>query len=159
MRRWNKTYENREILNEMDNFYENLFASQNVDFGLMSRFFDDVHVTKNISKKQKLFMDEKPEPYEMKIVIEAIEINKSPSIDGIPVKCYKVIWNSIEQLFANIVQESWDDNGLTTSTNTAILTLIHKGDDHVNLKNYRPISITNCDCKIIAFVFGIVPKT
>ena len=149
-----KTSETREILSEMGNFYENLYASQNMDSELMSTFLDDVHITSKLSEEQKLFMDRKPEPDEMKKVIEAMKINKSPGIDGIPVEFYKVFWNSIEKLFSNMVQESWENNALTTSMNTGILTLIHKGGDHENLKNYRPISLTNCDYKIIAFVFA-----
>ena len=61
-----RTSENREVLNEMGNFYENLYASQNVDSELMSTYLDDVHVTNKLSEKQKLYMDRKPEPYEMK---------------------------------------------------------------------------------------------
>ena len=53
-----------------------------------------------------------------------------------------------------MIEECWLSGQFPVSMNTGMLTLIHKADDHDNLKNFRPISLTNCDYKIIAFVFA-----
>jgi hypothetical protein len=54
----------------------------------------------------------------------------------------------------DMVHESWQNETFPLSTRTSVLTLIHKGDERDNIKNYCPISLTNRDYKIIAFVFA-----
>ena len=47
------------------------------------------------------------------------------------------------------------ENGqMTFSQRTAVISLLHKKGDETSLKNYRPISLTNTDYKIIAFIFA-----
>ena len=43
---------------------------------------------------------------------------------------------------------------MTFSQRTAVISLLHKKGDETSLKNYRPISLTNTDYKIIAFIFA-----
>ena len=43
---------------------------------------------------------------------------------------------------------------LPVTTKTSVLSLLHKSNNRKLLPNYRPLSLTNCDYKIIAFVFA-----
>lgn len=43
---------------------------------------------------------------------------------------------------------------MTFSQRLAVLSLIHKKGERSQLTNYRPISLTNTDYKIIAFIFA-----
>ena len=43
---------------------------------------------------------------------------------------------------------------LTNSQRKAVTTMIFKNGDRKQLKNYRPISLTNADYKILAFVLA-----
>ena len=54
----------------------------------------------------------------------------------------------------SMISESWENGSFPTSFNTGIISLIHKSDQKDDLKNYRPITLTNCDYKILAFVFA-----
>ena len=48
----------------------------------------------------------------------------------------------------------YHDGKLTASQKMAVLSLIHKKDDKDNITNYRPISLTNVDYRILAFVLA-----
>ena len=41
----------------------------------------------------------------------------------------------------------------SSSTCTSVLSGLHNAENHTRLLNYRPLSLTNCDYKIAAFVF------
>ena len=82
--------------------------------------------------------------------IQHMKLNKSPGIDGITPEFYKEYWQLIKKPFMEMIQETYDEEEMPSTMKQSILTLIYKkGDKHL-LKNYRPISLTNYDYKIIA---------
>ena len=50
-----------------------------------------------------------------------------------------------------MIKEIFRNGEMSFSQRLAIISLIHKKDETHFLKNYRPISLTNKDYKIIAF--------
>ena len=75
--------------------------------------------------------------------------NKSPGLDGLTGEFYKYFWDSISELFYDALIEIFQKGELSFSQRLSVLTLIHKKDDKKLLKNYRPLSLTNTDYKII----------
>ena len=53
-----------------------------------------------------------------------------------------------------MITKSFKKGILPSSIRKSVITLIFKSGDHALLKNYRPISLTNCDYKIIAFTLA-----
>ena len=76
-------------------------------------------------------------------------------MDGIPIEFYKKFWEIIEPLYVNMIFEAKQLGQLPFSTKTSVLSVIHKSDTKQILDNYRPLSLSNYDYKIIAFVFGL----
>ena len=91
---------------------------------------------------------------ECKEAVFDMKANKSPGIDGLTGEFYKHFWNSISTLFYDALGEIFQSGELSFSQRLSVLTLIHKKDDRKDLKNYRPLSLTNTDYKIIAFIFA-----
>lgn len=80
-----------------------------------------------------------------------MECNKTPGSDGLPAEFYKVFWNDISDLFLNSINYAYRIGQLSVTQRRGIIKLIPKKDAELNLiKNWRPISLLNCDYKIAA---------
>ena len=86
--------------------------------------------------------------------MKKIKSNKSPGDDGIPIEFYKAFWNEIGSLLVDVYNESFENKILPFSMRKSIITLIHKREDRTNIENYRPISLTNTDYRILACVLA-----
>ena len=80
--------------------------------------------------------------------------NKSPGLDGISIEFYKKFWPLIGNLLVKVFNNSYENGILTESQRVSVFTLIFKKGDDSDLSNYRPISLTNVDYRIMAFVLA-----
>ena len=87
-------------------------------------------------------------------VIEQMALNKTPGDDGLPVEFYRTFWPNIKDLIMDAYAEAYCQWELPSSQKQAVFFLIYKKGDRAQLKNYRPISLSNTDYKILAFVLG-----
>ena len=53
-----------------------------------------------------------------------------------------------------MITETYAEGELPDSVRKAVVTLIFKKGDNMQLSNYRPISLTNMDYKVIAFILA-----
>ena len=82
--------------------------------------------------------------------------DSTPGLDGIPYSYYKIFSNELLPL----VLSSWEYSNVTgslpQSQSTSIISLIPKaGKDKHEIKNWRPISISSCDLKIITKAYSL----
>ena len=78
-----------------------------------------------------------------------MESNKSPGSDGLPAEFYKVFWNDINQYLLNALNCAFTKGLLSITQRRGLITLIPKKNKPTNLlKNWRPITLLNCDYKI-----------
>jgi hypothetical protein len=92
-----------------------------------------------------------------------MKLNKSPGLDGLTVEFYRVFWNKFKYTLTDVLNKGNDEQCLTYSESTSILTLLIKKGDHLNPDNYRPISLLNVDLKILSYVLtqrlkNLLPK-
>ena len=85
---------------------------------------------------------------------QKMKLNKSPGIDGLPVEFYLCFWKDIAAYVCDSFNEGFVHGSLSDSQNMAVLSLIFKKNNRCLLKNYRPISLTTCDYKILAFTLA-----
>ena len=79
---------------------------------------------------------------------------KSPGIDGLPNGFYQTFWEEFGPYFYKALNEIFKREELSYSQKLSVISLIHKKNEKDSLKNFRPISLTNVDYKIIALVFA-----
>ena len=74
---------------------------------------------------------------------------KSPGTDGLPSEFYKVFWEEIGESLTSALNFSFEIGQLPISQRRGIIKLIPKKDADPNLiKNWRPLTLLNCDYKI-----------
>ena len=72
--------------------------------------------------------------------------NKSPGLDGLPAEFYKVFWQDIHTYLINALNSGYKKGTLSISQRRGLISLLPKKNKILyQLKNWRPISLLNCD--------------
>ena len=64
-----------------------------------------------------------------------MKLNKSPGLDGLTVEFYRVFWNKFKYTLTDVLNKGNDEQCLTYSESTSILTLLIKKGDNLNPDN------------------------
>ena len=138
----------------MCKFYEHLYSSKSVKDDDIDNYLSSLNIDSVLSEKDKELCDAFPSLDECEDAVKNMKPNKSPALDGLTSEFYKCFWDDIKLMFYDALKSIYDNKEMSFSQRLAVITLIHKKGDKKLLKNYRPISLTNTDYKIIAFVFA-----
>ena len=144
----------KEILNETVKFYNNLYSRTNVNNRNIDSFFERVKPKVILNDHEKQFCDANITKEELSDIVHSLKQNKSPGLDGLTSEFYQTFWEELQCIFIRMIDESFKKGILPCSIKKAVITLIFKKGDRTLLKNYRPISLTNCDYKILTFVLA-----
>ena len=80
--------------------------------------------------------------------------NNSPGQDSITTEFNQVFWPTLGNLLVTVFNESHELGSLPESQRNSVMSLIFKKDDDEVIANYRPISLTNVDYRILAFTLA-----
>ena len=141
------------ILTECASFYKDLYTSENVDNLEIRTYLSKVNMPK-LENNLKNKLDSEITEKELLAAVEKLKHNKSPGLDGIVPEFYQTFWHILKEPFIEMITETFEKGEMCNSIKRAVLTLIFKKGDKCLLKNYRPISLTNYDYKIIAFILA-----
>ena len=81
--------------------------------------------------------------------VKKMKSNKSPGPDGIIIEFYKLYWEIIKDDLMNVYSASYLSQELSYSQYLALIVLLYKKGIRENIKNWRPISLSNTDIKIL----------
>ena len=93
------------------------------------------------------------------IVMNECDSNKSPGLDGLPYEFYKVTWEIIGQDFTEVLQVELANFQLIETDKHGATRLASKVDGVPAVSELRPITLLNCDYKILSkcFVKRVTP--
>ena len=81
--------------------------------------------------------------------LKEMDSNKTPGSDGLPAEFYKMFWNDIADFLLGSINYAYQTGQLSISQKRGIIKLIPKKDTEPYLvKNWRPVSLLNCDYKL-----------
>ena len=142
-----------DILKECLSFYKNLYTTKltgGQDPSINHFFFPeegDVH----LSKAEEISCEGPLTETECFSSLKQMADTKTPGTDSLPVEFYKIFWSDISDALIAALNFSYDINKLSITQRRGLIKLIPKKEtDLKNLKNWRPLSLLNCDYKIAA---------
>jgi hypothetical protein len=136
-----------EINDEINSFYKELYEKGDTLNTFADESFYELVSKVAVEKAERVIAPlSKEEIYEILLTCK----DSAPGPDGIPYSYYKHFWS----FFGDTIAQSWSDalqtGNLPDSHKHSILRLLPKaGKDTSKLTNWRPITLSNCDHKVI----------
>ena len=137
-------------------YYSDLYRERSLNVRDMEMFFDSVVPERQLSDEAREKCEGKFSNNECKLAITKMKKNKSPGLDGIiySIEFYEKFWPLIGNLLVEVFNNSYEDEILPDSQRVSVFTLVFKSGDECDLSNYHPISLTNVDYRIMAFLLA-----
>jgi hypothetical protein len=143
-----------EIQEKVVRFYKELY--ENYDKTNLNNFQDDTYFN-NLDSIAPDAAATVSGPIRLEELWETLRScsDSAPGPDGIPYSFYKVLWTTFGKLIIDAWQYSLETKTLTVSHKSSFLKLIPKADkDLARLTNWRPITLSNCDHKLITKTYA-----
>ena len=154
----------KEILDEVQNFYANLYANdQNPDScGRISTTQNKItkqeemlrKISKTVSLENRTNCDKPFNTKEIRQAISSLENNKSPGNDGLTAEFYKTFTTLLQEDLKELYEDISTIGRMPDSMRQAVITCVYKKGKTEDITNWRPISLLNYDYKILTKVLA-----
>ena len=91
---------------------------------------------------------------ELDQAVKQLNRNKTPGLDGLTCEFYQCFWPLLKNDFYQVLQECIEQKCLPLSIRRAVISLLPKKGDLLEISNWRPVSLLNTDYKILAKVLA-----
>ena len=83
--------------------------------------------------------------------LKEMNSGKSPGTDGLPAEFYQTFWKEISEPLLGALNHAFAIGQLSITQRRGIIKLIPKKSEELYyIRNWRPLTLLNCDCKIAA---------
>ena len=144
---------NEEIINEIVNYYSHLYKKEKHEIKHMESYICSQNI-KQLSSENKELCEGLLTVKECERAVFAMQKNKAPGSDGISIEFYQVFWSQIKTFLVDALNECYVTGLMSNTQRKGLITLLFKKGDSHDLKNWRPITLLNCDYKIMAAVLA-----
>lgn len=146
--------DNSGILSTVCDFYKKLYSSKNIKNSDIDEYVNKIKTPYQLQEHESSICDSDLTIEECFTSLSEMKKNKSPGHDGLPMEFYLTFWDDVKQLLLNSYKHSFENEKLPLSHRESLISLIHKKNDRSDLRNYRPISLSNVDYKILALTLA-----
>lgn len=108
------------------------------------------NVTQSLDEQQRDYLDAPLNTTDFSDALKSLSKKKAPGVDGLTLEFYLLFWEVLKKPLADMATASFQRGCLPRTTSTSVITLMSKGGNTHDIRNWRPISLTNVDYKIIA---------
>ena len=141
-----------EISKEQVSFYKKVFTKNEVFDETKAENFTQGLDIPQLEETQRETLDSELLESEILAALKALNNNSAPGLDGLTTRFIQFFWLKLNALVVQSIQQAFVKGEMSESQRRAVITIIHKGKalPRDELKNWRPISLTNTDYKILA---------
>ena len=144
-----------DVLHEQVNFYSALYAIPDEEENTMiekTRQFMNNEDFPKLDERESASCEGLMNETEIGNALRKMKNGSAPGNDGLTVEFYKFFWASLSTIITDSFNEAFSEGGLSFSQKQGTIILLHKGKDlcRGKLNNWRPITLTNSDYKILA---------
>ena len=115
--------EEKQILTEMNQFYEKLYRKRPVQI-------DDNYVRDcdypQPDEQERSNLNAPVELLELGLAVKSLKNNKAPGTNGIPIDFYKMFWKKLKLFFLELIKEIMQEGQFHLSARRGIITLLEK---------------------------------
>ena len=144
----------KDILHQICNFYSKLYSTNDPRPDHIESYLFNTKLFNKLSEQDFHLCEGPISKLEFELALSKIKGNKSPGLDGLSIEFYKCFWPDIGDLVVASFNEAFEQNKLSGNRNTSVVSLVFKKGEKTDLKNYRPISLTNTDYKLLAHILA-----
>lgn len=142
-----------EILKVEKAYFTKQYALNPLNVGALERGegTEFLQPVRGISDLDRQLLNREISIEELEWALKDMQNGKAPGSDGLPPEVYKKFWGLLGLHLLASLNQAEQVGVLSSEQRRGIITLIpKKGKDKRYLQNWRPISMLNCDYKIIA---------
>jgi hypothetical protein len=131
-------------------FYEKMLQKDILGYEGINEFLQGLP---QVSSDAVEIMESQIELEEVEEAIKSLQPSTCPGLDGINAEFYKIFKEQMGPILVSLWNECMTEGILPRSLRQGIVTLIYKNKgDPKSLRNWRPITMSNCDFKIYAII-------
>ena len=143
---------NENIMKVQTEFYKNLFKSEGSN--TEQREFFGNFITKPIGPLDYAILNKKIDMPDILNAIKKVNKNSSPGPDGILYEFYLLYLNLIGEDLLEVFSLGYREGELAYSQYLALIVLLYKKGRREDIRNWRPISLSNTDVKIMSKILA-----
>ena len=134
--------ETRDLLSETRAFYKKLYSAEPCETFFNAPF-------PNLPEDACNSCEGELTEQELRKAVTAMELDKSPGIDGLTTNFYKHFWPLFGPRLTQVYNYAFKSGQLSVSQRRGVISLLFKKGDRTLLKNWRPITLLTTDYKIL----------
>ena len=138
----------KEILDEIKNYYERLYSSNTTNHAKMENIMEGIP---KLTEDQKQITKGLITYDECLKSLKSMKNGKTPGLDGISADFYKFFWIDISDIVLDSINYAFIKNEMSTDQRMGLISLSPKKKKiKTALKNWRPITLLSVDYKLLA---------
>ena len=147
----------KEVLDEIKNFYETLYSSNQIDHKKLDEVLKDIPKLNDRQKKQTKGLITYEECLK---ALKSLKNGKTPGLDGITTDFYKFFWIDISTTVLQSINYAFAKNEMSKEQRSGLISLSPKKNKlRKFLKNWRPITLLTVDYKLLAKALALRLRT